>query len=270
MATAKPRILCPIRLYREHDSWGQALVRIIVCMRMWLRMLVVAITSGPMSARSWTKNALRFQRDPSLKGFYSCIKQESEIVSGTVRELVKRHFADSNSLHPFSQKGQTISYVHDFNPELLRELEKIYSQVLQTVNERDPTLRLHPIKKTFAERIYVINYPGPEVQLAFHYDCNDEHDFKCQVVLEKSEGAPSLSCIAEATTKRTREEGGQEEVVFEEDPKNICLFHPHSTYHGIRRGTGSRMVLMFTYTRLVDDHRPIVCHADLISRRWLA
>ena len=40
--------------------------------------------------------------------------------------------------------------------------------------------------------MYAIDYPGPNIQLPFHYDCNDTSDYKAQVLLEKTPGAPSL------------------------------------------------------------------------------
>ena len=117
-----------------------------------------------------------------------------------------------------------------------------------------------PVQQSFAERVYLIDYPGPEISLQYHYDCNDEHDFKCQILLEKSEGAPSLSYVRRSSGSHDTEEP------FEEDRRNLCIFHPHSTYHGIRKGHGRRRVLMLTFTTLKHDRRPIVCHADLISR----
>jgi hypothetical protein len=248
-----------MRLYDRRDSWPQAVKRVRTSCRMLWRVAKVTVSHGPKQALAWTKNARRLQEDSSLKSLLcSTIETGRPVVPKDVVEGIDAMFCErerNGEKSPFSQPGQTICYVDDFPPELLPALERLYEDVLRIVNEATG-LRLNPIKKSFAERFYAIDYPGPSIELPFHYDCNDANDYKCQILLSKSDGAPSLWVGKDARGEKRP---------FDEDVRNVCLFHPHSTYHGIPQGEGSRRVFLCTYTKLMFDHRPLVCHADLIS-----
>lgn len=258
-----PWVRLPVRLYSQDDTARQAAARLCTCGRMLLRVAEVLVKNGPGEAFSWVKNAWRLTFDPSLgPGFTHTIETNDRIVSDRVAAEIGAMFKardEAGERNAFAQSGQSIAYQHDFPNELQPALERLYTQLLQKINMELPALQLHPIKATFAERFYAVDYPGPTIELPFHYDCNDSNDYKAQILLEKSPGAPSLSVAA------CRETVLDQRPMDEKDT-NICLFHPHSTYHGIPKGIGRRRVLICTFTRLVDDHRPLVCHADLISK----
>jgi len=250
-------VTLPIRLVDNKDTWGQAARRFCMAVNMLGRITRVTFSKGSGSAWGWMHNARRLEaKHQRHEGFHRLVRNKKPVVSATIRAGLETNFARLAKVpHPFSQPGQSISYVHDFPPELLAELDQLYTLVLRVVNEALPSLLLHPIKQSFAERIYAIDYPGPDMKLPFHYDCNDASDFKCQLLVDKTDAAPSLSCFVDGAERR-----------FSEASHNIGVFHPHSTFHGLRKGSGARRVLLFTYTQLVEDHRPIVCHADLVSR----
>ena len=170
-------------------------------------------------------------------------------------QAVFRKRAQAGAHSAFAQSSQTTCFLHEFPTNLLSQLEQFYQEVLSVINN-STDLQLFPIKETFCERIYAIDYPGPTIKLPFHYDCNDASDWKCQILLEKSVGAPAL-WVTDAAGHKTP---------LREDVHNICLFHPHSCFHGIPEGSGRRRVLLMTFTKLQNDHRPIVCHADLTSK----
>lgn len=260
--------LLPVRLYSKDDTPRQALTRLYTCGSMTLRVARVLATDGPTAAFSWVDNARRVALDPSLgPGFTHTIETHARVVSEDVAASIDGMFCAQASIgerNAFAQNGQSIAYQHDFPEELLPTLERLYTELLEQINAELPTLQLHPIKASFAERFYAIDYPGPIIELPFHYDCNDPHDYKAQILIDKTPGAPSLwvgggHCEVAGQVK-------QPQKPFDEDAKNICVFHPHSTYHGVPQGAGHRRVLVCTFTQLVDDHRPLVCHADLISK----
>eukprot|EP00747_Dinoflagellata_sp_TGD_P052790 gnl/TRDRNA2_/TRDRNA2_148095_c0_seq1.p1 gnl/TRDRNA2_/TRDRNA2_148095_c0~~gnl/TRDRNA2_/TRDRNA2_148095_c0_seq1.p1 ORF type:complete len:326 (-),score=34.37 gnl/TRDRNA2_/TRDRNA2_148095_c0_seq1:355-1233(-) len=246
---------------RKEETLREAAVRFRFWCRAHIRVFLVYVISGREAAFSWLKNARRLEVDTTLNGrhYYRCIK-DGIVVPENVKQAVTDNFARC-AKSPFCQPGQVIIHSDGFDADTLAQLEQLYSKVLGVINFIEPTLQLHPIKSTFSERIYVIDYPGPIVSLPFHYDCNDESDFKAQVLLGKSEGAPDLSYIVNPGTAASSERQ------FDEGEQNICVFQPHTTFHGIKQGNGNRRVLMFTYTKIPQDRRPIVCHADLISKR---
>lgn len=269
--------IIPVRLYSKDDTTRQACTRLSTCGRMLLRVARVMLTDGPAAAFSWVENARRVSLDPSLgPGFTHTIETGSRVVPDGVAESIDAMFrerAASGERNAFAQSGQSIAYQHDFPQPALPALERLYMDLLEQINAELPALRLHPIKASFAERFYAIDYPGPTISLDFHYDCNDPSDYKAQILLEKTPDAPSLwvggghrENLAAAAAASADQAQPLPQRPFDEDVKNICVFHPHSTFHGIPQGTGTRRVLICTFTKLVDDHRPLVCHADLVSK----
>lgn len=240
----------------------ETMKRLCVSFSMFVRLLKVACTYGPTAAVSWIHNARRMKEDASIiVEKHSVIRNEQPVVPKELAAEIDTMFrkrAEAGKKDAFSQSSQTSVFLHDLPKDLLPPLEQLYRQVLDTINTKT-SLVLFPIKENFCERIYAIDYAGPKIELPFHYDCNDASDWKCQILLEKSEGAPSL-WVTDAAGKKTP---------LPEDIRNVCLFHPHSCFHGIPRGKGKghRRVLLMTFTQLQNDHRPIVCHADLNSKQ---
>ena len=250
-----------VRFYHPKDSWAEAAHRLWVALCACTRLVTVYATHGPDAALSWVDRAKRVAyREEG--GYYHVIRRDESVVPAKTRQAILQMFAatpDGQRIHPFNtNQGQSICYTQHWPEALKVELEALYAHVLDEINAALPLLKLQPIKESFSERMYAISYPGPEMSLPFHYDCNDGNDYKCQILLGKSDGAPSLSFHGMGSSKGSV-------LPFDEHVNNICVFHPNTTYHGIRAGLGDRHVLLFTFTQLVGDRRPIVCHADLIS-----
>lgn len=268
LAMCASRVRLPVRVYSQGDTVWQMLARLRTCGRMMLNIAAVMATDGPGAAFSWVDNAWRLSFDPSLgRGFTHTIEARTPIVSGELSASIGAVFQDratSGEVNAFAQSGQSILYQHDFPTELQPALESLYSELLEKINAELPALRLHPIKASFAERYYAIDYPGPTIELPFHYDCNDASDYKAQILIDKSPGAPALSVSNSPVEIESLADSDVRP--FDENKSNICVFHPHSTYHGLQKGSGHRRVLICTFTQLAGDHRPLVCHADLISK----
>jgi len=229
--------------------------------KMVSRVYTVLLTAGPKAALSWWPNHKRLRPDPKLKSeMCAPVFMEAPVVRREVREAIAREFEarmKSGKRNVFSQKSQTILYTHEFPDELKPELENLYQSLLEIVS-KETGQKLYPTKANFAERVYAIDYMGPSIKLPFHYDSNGPEDVKCQILLNKSANAPSLWAAPGGKTCASV-------APLPEELNVVNVFHPYSTYHGIPGGEGTRQVLLCTFTRIPNDRRPIVSHADLAA-----